>query len=139
MISRKTQKFRGSRTYGRGYKAGRGKGLIGGSGKSGLSKHKKMMLENKHTYFGRKHFTRPLCVKVDYKTLKLSDLYFQMIHSEISSISINELYGQNVKILYNKVPEGYRLMNEISVTLWAASRKVLEHLKNDPFVSVNIL
>ena len=39
MVS-KTDKYRGSRTHGRGKKAGRGAGKRGGKGNAGLLKHK---------------------------------------------------------------------------------------------------
>ncbi|MEM2943316.1 MAG: uL15 family ribosomal protein [Methanomassiliicoccales archaeon] len=59
----KTKKFRGSRTHGRGKKAGRGAGLQGGRGNAGLHKHKVMyMLKYDPDHFGRHGFKRPQSV-----------------------------------------------------------------------------
>jgi len=56
----RTRKFRGSRTHGRGKKAGRGAGLRGGRGNAGLHKHKVMhMLKFMPDHFGRHGFKRP--------------------------------------------------------------------------------
>jgi large subunit ribosomal protein L15 len=56
----RTRKFRGTRTHGRGKKAGRGAGLRGGHGNAGLHKHKVMfMLKFAPDHFGRHGFKRP--------------------------------------------------------------------------------
>jgi large subunit ribosomal protein L15 len=64
----RTRKFRGSRTHGRGKKAGRGAGLHGGTGNAGLHKHKVMkMLKFDPDHFGRHGFKRPqevVCAKI---------------------------------------------------------------------------
>ena len=56
----RTEKHRGSRTHGRGKKAGRGAGKRGGRGNAGLHKHKyitTVKYDPKH--FGRYGFKRP--------------------------------------------------------------------------------
>ncbi len=59
MVSR-TDKFRGSRTHGRGKKSGRGAGIHGGRGNAGLHKHKFMhMLKYDPEHFGPGGFSRP--------------------------------------------------------------------------------
>lgn len=56
----RTKRFRGSRTHGRGKKAGRGAGLRGGHGNAGLHKHKaQYMLKYDPEHFGRHGFKRP--------------------------------------------------------------------------------
>jgi large subunit ribosomal protein L15 len=56
----RTKKFRGSRTHGRGIKAGRGAGKQGGRGNAGLHKYKfKSMLIYAPDHFGRHGFKRP--------------------------------------------------------------------------------
>jgi large subunit ribosomal protein L15 len=56
----RTRKFRGSRTHGRGIKAGRGAGKQGGVGNAGLHKYKfKSMLIYAPDHFGRHGFKRP--------------------------------------------------------------------------------
>ncbi|HUV25180.1 MAG TPA: uL15m family ribosomal protein [Methanomassiliicoccales archaeon] len=56
----RTKKLRGSRTHGRGKKAGRGAGKRGGRGNAGLWKHKKMSIYKYNPeHFGRRGFKRP--------------------------------------------------------------------------------
>jgi large subunit ribosomal protein L15 len=58
-MRRRTEKYRGRRTHGRGKKAGRGAGLRGGKGNAGLHKHKYMhMLKFDPYHFGRHGFKR---------------------------------------------------------------------------------
>lgn len=58
-MSRRNEKFRGSRTHGRGKKAGRGKGKRGGCGNAGLHKHKWIWtLKYDPEHFGRRGFKR---------------------------------------------------------------------------------
>lgn len=49
-MKKRTRKYRGSRTHGRGYKKGRGAGLRGGRGRGGSKKHKHMMDFGKHGF-----------------------------------------------------------------------------------------
>ena len=59
----RTKKLRGSRTHGRGKKAGRGAGKRGGRGNAGLHKHKYMSVIVYDPYhFGRHGFKRPQSV-----------------------------------------------------------------------------
>jgi len=71
----RTRKMRGSRTHGRGKKAGRGAGLIGGRGQSGLSKTGKIhMLRYDRDHFGRHGFKRPQSVVQANSTINVSEL-----------------------------------------------------------------
>ncbi len=74
MVSR-TKKFRGSRTHGRGRKAGRGAGLRGGRGNAGLHKHKWIsVVKYCPDYFGHHGFKRPQSVVTDKITVNLSEV-----------------------------------------------------------------
>jgi large subunit ribosomal protein L15 len=74
MVSR-TSKFRGSRTHGRGKKAGRGSGLHGGKGNAGLHKHKYITLvKYMPDHFGHHGFKRPQSVVAQNITINLSEL-----------------------------------------------------------------
>jgi large subunit ribosomal protein L15 len=54
------EKYRGSRTHGRGKKAGRGAGKRGGRGNAGLHKHKYITtVKSDPKHFGRYGFKRP--------------------------------------------------------------------------------
>jgi len=74
MVS-KTKKFRGSRTHGRGKKAGRGAGLRGGRGNAGLHKHKWIsVVKYCPDYFGHHGFKRPQSVVSGKVTMNLSEV-----------------------------------------------------------------
>ena len=71
----RTKKFRGLRTHGRGKKAGRGAGIIGGHGNAGLGKHEKLrMLKFDRQHFGRHGFKRPQCVVRANRTINVGEL-----------------------------------------------------------------
>jgi len=74
VVRDKTKKRRGSRTHGRGKKAGRGAGLRGGRGNAGLHKHKySYVLKYMRDYFGRKGFKRPFDRK-EVKVINVGDI-----------------------------------------------------------------
>ena len=71
----KTSRFRGSRTHGRGAKAGRGKGKRGGFGNAGMHKHKfKWMLKYDPDHFGRHGFKRPQGIVGRERTINISEV-----------------------------------------------------------------
>ncbi len=70
----RTNRFRGSRTHGRGKKAGRGAGKRGGRGNSGLHKHKYIsVVKLDPDHFGRHGFKRPVA-KSELTTINLNML-----------------------------------------------------------------
>jgi len=71
----RSKKFRGLRTHGRGKKAGRGAGIIGGHGNAGLGKHEKLhMLKYDRDHFGRRGFKRPQCMVRANATINVGEL-----------------------------------------------------------------
>lgn len=71
----RTKKLRGSRTHGRGKKAGRGAGIIGGHGNAGLHKHEKLrMLKAGGDHFGRVGFKRPQKMVYANTTMNVGEL-----------------------------------------------------------------
>jgi large subunit ribosomal protein L15 len=111
MVS-KTKKYRGSRTHGRGRKAGRGAGLRGGRGKAGLHKHKyKRMLKYFPDHFGDYGFKRPpgsrkekVCINIMKleealpKLLKdgLATKENDTVHVNLESLGIHKLLSRGV-------------------------------------------
>ena len=74
MVSR-TSRFRGSRTHGRGKKAGRGAGLRGGRGNAGMHKHKWISTVKYYPmHFGRHGFKRPQSVVTAKVTMNLQEV-----------------------------------------------------------------
>ena len=75
----RTRKFRGTRTHGRGKKAGRGAGIIGGHGNAGLGKHKRLrMLRYKPDHFGRRGFKRPQCMVSANRIINIKEMLEKM-------------------------------------------------------------
>ena len=75
----RTRKFRGSRTHGRGKKAGRGAGIIGGHGNAGLGKHERIrMLKYDRDHFGRRGFKRPQCVVSANRIINIKEMLEQL-------------------------------------------------------------
>ena len=75
----RTKKFRGLRTHGRGKKAGRGAGIIGGHGNAGLGKHEKLhMLKYDRDHFGRRGFKRPQCVVSANRIINIKEMLEQL-------------------------------------------------------------
>ena len=74
MVRDRTKKRRGSRTHGRGKKAGRGAGLRGGRGNAGLHKHKyTYVLKYMRDHFGRRGFKRGFD-KREIKVINVGDI-----------------------------------------------------------------
>ena len=75
----RTKKLRGSRTHGRGKKAGRGAGIIGGHGNAGLGKHERLrMLKYDREHFGRRGFKRPQCVVSANRIINIKEMLEQL-------------------------------------------------------------
>lgn len=75
----RTRKFRGLRTHGRGKKAGRGAGIIGGHGNAGMSKSKRIqMLKYDRAHYGHTGFKRPQCTVAANSTLNVGELQEQL-------------------------------------------------------------
>ena len=131
MVSNRTSRLRGSRTYGRGRKAGRGAGKIGGAGRAGLGKHKKMQI-HKHTYFGRRGFTRPFVLQ-QYVSLTLDQLEYIILNSNLEIIEdqvldLNELFEANIKLLGSGSFDIQGI--NFSIKCYSATQKAVNKLQN---------
>ena len=74
-MPKRTEKFRGSRTHGRGMKAGRGAGMRGGKGNAGLHKHKYIScVKYMPDHFGRHGFKRPQKLAKAKITINVQDI-----------------------------------------------------------------
>ncbi len=109
MAKKKSQKKRGSRTHGRGKKAGRGAGLRGGRGQAGAMKHKKVgTLKENPKYWGDYGFTRPQSVLEETETLNVHEVDERVaswleaevateeddgVHVDLSEVGVDKLLG----------------------------------------------
>lgn len=121
MVSDRTKHFRGTRTHGRGKKAGRGAGLRGGRGNAGMHKHKWIYtVKYEPDHFGRYGFKRPQGTVEEKKTINVGDLALKFT-------------GQNEVNLteagYGKLLGGGAVSAPFTVTVAEASAKAKEKLE----------
>jgi large subunit ribosomal protein L15 len=121
LARKKTKKFRGSMTHGRGKKAGRGAGLRGGKGNAGLNKHRFMyMVKNMPNHFGRHGFKRPQSiVKKDniINVGKIEELFPNKKDIDLEKEGFDKLLG------------GGTVKNSIRIKVNQASEKAIEKIK----------
>jgi large subunit ribosomal protein L15 len=133
MVSR-TSKFRGSRTHGRGKKAGRGAGLRGGRGNAGLHKHKWIsVVKYCPDYFGHHGFKRPQSVVSDKVTMNLSEVEQALPSMAKDGFAVQKDGKWSVdltKLGVDKLLGSGRISTAISVKVAEASATALEKLKS---------
>ena len=133
MVSR-TSKFRGSRTHGRGKKAGRGAGLRGGRGNAGLHKHKWIsVVKYCPDYFGHHGFKRPQSVVCDKVTMNLSEVEQALPSMAKDGFALQKDGKWSVdltKMGVDKLLGSGRISTAISVKVAEASATALEKLKS---------
>jgi large subunit ribosomal protein L15 len=132
MVSR-TSKFRGSRTHGRGKKAGRGAGLRGGRGNAGLHKHKWIsIVKYRPDYFGHHGFKRPQSVVTGKVTMNLSDVEQALPSLSKDGFAVEKDGRWNVdltKMGVDKLLGSGRIGKPVMVKVAEASAKAVEKLK----------
>lgn len=121
MARQKTKKFRGSRTHGRGIKAGRGAGLRGGRGNAGLHKHKYMyMLKYMPDHFGVHGFKRPQSIIKEVTVINVGQLeerYPGKKEINLTKEGVDKLLG------------GGAIFHTVHVTVNTATAKAVEKIK----------
>jgi|SRR5512136_920016 len=132
MVSR-TSKFRGSRTHGRGKKAGRGAGLRGGRGNAGGHKHKWIsIVKYCPDYFGHHGFKRPQSVVSGKVTMNLSDVEQSLATLSKDGFAVHKDGKWTVdltKMGVDKLLGSGRIKTAISVKVAEASATAQEKLK----------
>jgi large subunit ribosomal protein L15 len=126
MVSR-TNKFRGSRTHGRGKKSGRGAGIHGGRGNAGLHKHKYMRtLKYDPLHFGVHGFKRPAKVleKREAMTVRMLSHQLEALVSDGKAKKEGDSYAIDLASLgYYKLIGSGRLDAKVHVTVGNASER----------------
>ena len=121
LTRRKTKKFRGSMTHGRGKKAGRGAGLRGGRGNAGLHKHKYMhMLKYMPDHFGVHGFKR-------HKSLVKKDRIINVGQLEEKFPGKKEI--DLTKEGFDKLLGGGKINTAIKIKVKNASDRAVEKIK----------
>ena len=122
MTHKKTKKFRGSMTHGRGKKAGRGAGLKGGKGNAGLNKHRFMHMIKymPDHFFGQHGFKRPLSVQKNDKCINVGQLEEKF--SGKKSIDLE-------KEGFDKLLGGGKVTTAYNINVKKASQKAIDKIK----------
>jgi large subunit ribosomal protein L15 len=121
LARRKTKKFRGSMTHGKGKKGGRGAGLRGGRGNAGLLKHRYVyMIKNMPDHFGRHGFKRPQSVIKKDKTINVGEL-----EDKFPSKKDIDLEKEG----FDKLLGGGKLNSKLKIKVDSASEKAIEKIK----------
>ncbi len=132
MVSR-TKKFRGSRTHGRGRKAGRGAGLRGGRGNAGLHKHKWIfVVKYWPDHFGHHGFKRPQSVVTHKITVNLSEVEQSLPALSKDGFAVEKDGKWTVdltKMGVDKLLGSGQISTPISIKVPEASAGALEKLK----------
>ena len=120
LTRKKTKKFRGSRTHGRGKKAGRGAGLRGGRGNAGLLKHRYMyMIKNMPNHFGKQGFKRCGTISQREKTInvgQLEDKFEGKKEIDLTKEGFDKLLG------------GGKITSPLKIKVKAASQKAIDKI-----------
>ena len=123
----RTKKLRGSRTHGRGKKAGRGAGIQGGHGKAGFDKQGKIgMLKFDRNHYGRYGFKRPQCMVEANRTINIGELCEQLERYVSMGFATKEGDAYNVNLTeagIDKLLGNGNITVAVNVTVAEASEK----------------
>lgn len=130
---RRSQKFRGYRTHGRGMKAGRGGGMHGGRGNAGLHKHKYLyMVKYDPDHFGRHGFKRHTHIQDEGNTINLADIekHLQQYIESGKAKKEKEVITLNLQEMgYGKLLGKGTITKPINIIVQKASAKAMERVK----------
>jgi large subunit ribosomal protein L15 len=122
VTGKKTRKFRGSMTHGRGKKGGRGAGLRGGRGNAGLLKHRFMYMKKymPEHYIGKHGFKRPQKILKKDTCINVGTLEERFPNKKTINLE---------KEGYDKLLGGGNVDKEYKITVKKASAKAIEKIK----------
>lgn len=131
---RRSQKFRGYRTHGRGMKAGRGGGMHGGRGNAGLHKHKYLyMVKYDPDHFGRHGFKkRPQGASAPVVVINLADIernLQQYIYSGKAKKEKETITLNLQEMGYGKLLGKGTITKPVKIIVQKASAKAMEKVK----------
>jgi large subunit ribosomal protein L15 len=130
----KDKKHLGSRTHGRGKKAGRGAGKRGGRGNAGLHKHKYIStVKYFPDHFGRHGFKRPQVLVGAKLTINLFNLEdkIDVLIKEAKIKKVKNNYELNLDELgYDKLLGSGFITKPVTVTVKEATEKAIAKIKS---------
>ena len=129
----RTKKFLGSRTHGRGMKAGRGAGLRGGRGNAGLNKHRLFtMIKYMPDHFGRHGFHRGGSDNSAPRVINLRTLEYNLdewINSGIVTVT-NDVFEIDIdKLGADKLLGSGRASHRFKIHTPAASKSAVKKVE----------
>ena len=133
-MAARDKKFMGSRTHGRGKKAGRGAGKRGGRGNAGLHKHKYIKtVKFFPDHFGRHGFKRPqsqVGAKLTINLFNLDEKVDELIKdSKIKTVKNN--YEINLEELgYDKLLGSGTITKKVTVTVREATERAISKIES---------
>jgi large subunit ribosomal protein L15 len=120
LARKKTKKFRGSMTHGRGKKGGRGAGLRGGRGNAGLLKHRYMyMVKNMPDHFGKHGFKRHQSIAKDDNIINVGQLEERFPGKKDIDLT---------KEGFDKLLGGGKINSGLKIKVKAASQKAMDKI-----------
>ena len=136
------KKFLGSRTHGRGKKAGRGAGKRGGRGNAGLHKHKYIKtVKYLPNHFGRFGFKRPQVVvgtKITINLFNVDEKLDELIREgKIKKVKNNYELDLN-ELGYEKLLGSGIITKPVNITIKEATEKAITKVK-DAGGKINII
>ena len=129
-MSKKPDKHRGSRTHGRGKKAGRGAGLRGGRGNAGLNKHNQLKVKiDNPRYFGRIGFKRHPSLHNNKGTINVGSIQSDLPKYLESGMAKKE--GKSIVIDltetdYDKLLGGGVIKSPLTIKVHEATQKAID-------------
>ncbi len=130
----RNKKFLGSRTHGRGKKAGRGAGKRGGRGNAGLHKHKYIKtVKYLPDHFGRHGFKRPQTLVGAKLTINLFNIDEEIdkLVKEGKITKVKNKYEINLDELgYDKVLGSGKITKPVVISIKEATDKAKSKIEN---------
>lgn len=133
-MAERSKKFLGSRTHGRGKKAGRGAGKRGGRGNAGLHKHKYIKtVKYLPDHFGRHGFKRPQSVvgsKITINLFTLDEKLDKLIRDGKVK-KVKNYYELNLDELgFEKILGSGTITKPVTITVKEATKKAISKIES---------
>ena len=132
-MRKRTEKYRGGRTHGRGKKGGRGAGLRGGKGNAGLHKHKHTYMVKYDPYhFGRHGFKRHPSLKKEKGTLNVGIIQSDMqkfMEYGLAKKEGDTLVLDLLKSRYTKLLGGGNIKMSVTIRVHEATAKARQKVE----------
>jgi large subunit ribosomal protein L15 len=132
VVTEKTKKLRGG-SYGRGHKAGRGKGKRGGKGMAGLGKHRWIwMVKYMPDHYGGHGFVRH-AQKSDVRAINIGDLdrtSEKLVETGMAHVEEDKIRVDLEKMGYAVLLGGGQVGRPFIIKVGRATEKAIEKVKS---------